>query len=149
MRVSGASETGHETYFSHVKAGQSFGESAIVLNTPLLASLAALTTGVVGVISRARTRELFLDPSVADALLAILSAKLHRAVHGQSTLSPPGAYSRVYAVINAVLTENTDIAQALIELPNQTAIAIAANVSRETVSRAMKSLMQRGAVVKE
>ncbi|REE22640.1 MULTISPECIES: Crp/Fnr family transcriptional regulator [unclassified Paraburkholderia] len=149
LHASSVSEAGHETGYSYIKAGESFGESAIILDTPVLASVTALTSGVVGVISRAQARELFCDASVAVALLSILSGKFHRAVRGQSTLSMPRAFSRVYAIINAALDESPDGTQPLIELPNQTAIATSANVSRETVSRAMKSLMQRGAVIKE
>ena len=102
-----------------------------------------------GLISRVQARKLFCDPSVAAALLTVLSNKLHRAIHGQSTLSMPRAYSRVYAVINAVVAESAGDAKPLIELPNQASIAISANVSRETVSRAMKLLIQRGGIVKE
>ena len=146
LQASSVSEDGHETGLSHITADESFGESAIVLDTPMVASVVASTSVVVGLISRVQARKLFCDPSVSVALLAILSNKLHRAIHGQSTLSMPRAYTRVYAVIDAVVAESADDAP---PLPNQTSIAIAANVSRETVSRAMKLLVQRRAIVKE
>jgi CRP-like cAMP-binding protein len=149
LQASSVSEDGHETGLSHITAGESFGESAIVLDTPMVASVVASTSVVVGLISRVQARKLFCDPSVAAALLTVLSNKLHRAIHGQSTLSMPRAYSRVYAVIDAVVAESADDAP---PLPNQASIAIAANVSRETVSRAMKllvQLVQRRAIVKE
>ena len=149
LRASIVSKDGHETGLSNITAGESFGESAIVLDTPMVATVVASTSVVVGLISRVHARKLFCDPSVAVALLAILSSKLHRALCGQSTLSMPRAYSRVCAVIDAVAAESAEDARPRVELPNQASIAISANVSRETVSRAMKLLLQRGAIVKE
>src|SRR5258708_1953731 len=52
LQASSVSENGHETGLSHMKAGESFGESAIVLDTPVLASVIASTSAVVGLISR-------------------------------------------------------------------------------------------------
>jgi CRP/FNR family cyclic AMP-dependent transcriptional regulator len=146
LQVSSVSEDGHETGLGQIKAGESFGESAIVLDTPIAASVIASTSVVVGLIGRVQARKLFCDHRVSVALLAILSNKLHRAVCSQSTLSMPRAYA---AVINAVVADSAGDARPLIELPNQASIAIAANVSRETVSRAMKLLIQRGGIVKE
>jgi CRP-like cAMP-binding protein len=148
LQVSSVAEDGHETGLSHLQAGECFGESAIVLDTPVVASMIASTSVVVGFISRVQARKLFSDPGVAIALLAILSNKFHRALHGQSTLTMPRAYSRVYAVIDAVLSQSAGDERQPIELPNQASIAIAANVSRETVSRAMKLLIQRGGIAK-
>jgi CRP/FNR family cyclic AMP-dependent transcriptional regulator len=149
LQVSSVSEDGHETGLGQIKAGESFGESAIVLDTPIAASVIASTSVVVGLIGRVQARKLFCDHRVSVALLAIVSNKLHRAVCSQSTLSMPRAYARVCAVINAVVADSAGDARPLIELPNQASIAIAANVSRETVSRAMKLLIQRGGIVKE
>lgn len=148
VQASTVSEDGHETSLQLTKASESCGEIAIVLDVPSSASLSTLTSAIVGVISRRHARMLFSDPGVTRSLIEILSGKFHQAIEGQSTLSMPRAYSRIFAIINAVLAETPDGAYPLIQLPNQAAIAIAANVSRETVSRAITSLMRSGAIAK-
>jgi CRP/FNR family transcriptional regulator, cyclic AMP receptor protein len=148
LQASTVSEDGHETSLNSMKAGESCGESAIVLDSPSAASVRASTRAIVGVISRAHARTLFSDPGVATSLIEILSRKFLHAIEGQATLSMPRAYSRIYAIINEVVARTPDDAYPLIQLPNQAAIATAANVSRETVSRAITALMRRGAIVK-
>jgi CRP-like cAMP-binding protein len=148
VEASTVSQDGHETSLSSTKAGESCGEIAIVLDVPSSASLSALTSAIVGVVSRRHAHMLFSDSGVTRSLIEILSGKFHQAIEGQSTLSMPRAYSRIYAIINAVLAETPVDAFPLIQLPNQAAIAIAANVSRETVSRAITSLMRSGAIAK-
>jgi DNA-binding transcriptional regulator YhcF (GntR family) len=51
------------------------------------------------------------------------------------------AYSRVYSVLEASMKKSAGNLLTIENLPNQQAIAIMANVSRETVSRAIRSLV--------
>jgi DNA-binding Lrp family transcriptional regulator len=61
----------------------------------------------------------------------------------------PGAFGRVYAVLDAAVQETEAGVFPLIEFQSQSAMAVAANVSRETVSRAIASLTRRGVIVKD
>jgi CRP/FNR family cyclic AMP-dependent transcriptional regulator len=149
LHASQVSDAGHETSLISTAAGESCGESAIVLGVPSVASFTALTSTRVGVMSRVHARKLFSEPSVAGALLEILSRKIQRTGQGQSRLSIPRAYSRVYAILNEAVAHAAEDEWQSIVLANQAAIAIAANVSRETVSRAIKPLLQRGAIAKK
>jgi DNA-binding transcriptional regulator YhcF (GntR family) len=67
----------------------------------------------------------------------------------RSLLSMNRSYSRIYAVLmNTAKTPSS--APAVIEnLPTQQAIATMANVSRETVSRAIQALLKIGVVTKD
>src|SRR5260370_22411265 len=51
------------------------------------------------------------------------------------------AYARVYSVLEASMKRSAGDLLTIENLPNQQAIAIMANVSRETVSRAIRSLI--------
>jgi DNA-binding GntR family transcriptional regulator len=51
------------------------------------------------------------------------------------------AYARVYSVLEASMKKSAGDLFTIENLPNQQAIAIMANVSRETVSRAIRSLI--------
>ncbi|MDF3886725.1 Crp/Fnr family transcriptional regulator [Cupriavidus basilensis] len=143
------SEDGRETGFAFVQSGESYGETAIILGAPAIASITAITPVVVGLMERVEARRLFSDIGVSNALLRQLSNKLVRIVDNQVTLTRPSAYSRIYAVILALLKESLDEGGATLELPNQASIALAANVSRETVSRVVKTLLASGAITKE
>lgn len=112
-------------------------------------SVVAVTKVLVGLVDRAEARRLFDDRTVTKALLNLMADKLERIVDNQTALTLPSAYSRIYAVILTALKEGPGEAGVQLELPSQTAIALAANVSRETVSRAMKTLAAHGAILKE
>lgn len=142
-------EDGRQIGISLSGPGESCGHSAIIQGTPSIGSVAAVTETVVGLIGRADARSLFRAAGIPEALLQILSTRLHDAVARQAALVQPSAYGRVYAVLDAAVQDTVDDALALIEFPSQAAIAVAANVSRETVSRAIGSLARCGAIVKD
>jgi CRP-like cAMP-binding protein len=142
-------EDGREIGISLIGPGESCGHCAIIQDTPAVSSVAAVTGAVVGVIGRAEARRLFRAPGVAQALLEILSTRMNQAITRQAALVQPAAYGRVYAVLDTVVQETADDALPLIEFPSQSAIAVAANVSRETVSRAIGSLARCGVIVKD
>lgn len=112
-------------------------------------SVTAVSTVPDGLVARSEARRLFNDRGVSKGLLNLLAGKLERVVDNQTVLTLPSAYARVYAVILTTFREGADEAEPQPELLSQAAIALAANVSRETVSRALKALLEQGAIIKE
>lgn len=143
------SEDGREHGIAFIKPGESSGEAAILLNSRAMFSVVAVTRVLAGLVDRAEARRLFNERGVSKALLTLLASKLELVVDNQATLTLPSAYSRIYAVIQSALREGPGEVEAQLELPSQAAIALAANVSRETVSRAMQILAARGAIARE
>jgi CRP-like cAMP-binding protein len=143
------SEDGRECGIAFMRPGESSGAAAIVLGTPAMFSVVAVTTVNAGLMDRAEARRLFDAGSVSKAVLKQLAGKLERVADNQATLTLPSAYARIYAAILSALREHPGDIELQPELPGQAALALAANVSRETVSRAMKTLMARGAIIKE
>jgi CRP-like cAMP-binding protein len=142
-------QDGREIGINLIGAGESCGHTAIIRGVPAVGSVAAVTNSVVGLIGRAEARSLFHAAGVSESLLKILSTRLHQSIARQAALVQPCAYGRVYAVLNTAVQETAGDAMPLIEFPSQAAIAVAANVSRETVSRAIGALARRGAIVKD
>lgn len=142
------SEDGREVGIAFIGPGESVGEAAIVLGCPAMYSVIAVTTVIAGLVDRAEARRLFDNGCVSKALLKRLASKLELVVDNQAVLTLPSAYARIYSVILTALRDAPAEVEAQLELPTQAAIALAANVSRETVSRAMKTLVARGAIAK-
>jgi CRP-like cAMP-binding protein len=143
------SENGREVGVAFLNPGDSSGEAAILLNAPAMFTVVAVDTVLAGLMARAEARRLFAESSVSTALLRLLAGKLERVADNQVVLTLPSAYARIYSVILSALREGPDEAEAQRELPSQAAIAMAANVSRETVSRAMRILATHGAITRE
>jgi CRP-like cAMP-binding protein len=142
-------EDGREIGICLIGPGESCGHCAIIRDTPTASSVATVTSAVVGLIGRAEARNLFRETGVSQALLEILSTRMNQAITRQAALVQPAAYGRVYAVLDTVVQEIAGEELPLIEFPSQAAIAVAANVSRETVSRAIGSLARCGVIVKD
>jgi CRP-like cAMP-binding protein len=139
------SKDGRETGFAFIKAGGACGETAIIMGSPAITTIMAVTPTVVGIVERSEARKLFSNVAVSKALLRILSNKVELAVDNQELLTQPSAYARIYRV----LKKCSDEGEPPLELASQAIIGRAANVSRETVSRVLKTLVARGAVMKE
>ncbi len=59
------------------------------------------------------------------------------------------SYSRIYAVLMNTAKKPSSAQPVIENLPTQQAIAMMANVSRETVSRAIQALVKMGMVTKD
>jgi CRP-like cAMP-binding protein len=151
LQVIALSEDGREIGLDFVEPNDYFGELSIIDGGPRSASVIATTEAVVGFLPKVHARTLFYhNPTVIEALLQRLCNTIRQASNYRSLLGLTRAYARVYSVLEAAVARNTTSDLPTIEsLPNQHAIAIMANVSRETVSRALKALLEAGVVAKE
>ena len=106
---------------------------------------------MVGFLGKAEAQTLFYrNPAVVEALMQRLCRTIRQASSYRSMLGLSRAYARVYSVLEASMKKEADSGLMTIEnLPSQQAIAIMANVSRETVSRAVGSLVTSVVVQRE
>src|SRR5437868_10737907 len=140
LQVIALSEDGREIGLDFVEPNDYFGELSIIDGGPRSASVVATTESVVGFLPKEHAQWLFYhNPAVIESLLRRLCNTIRQASNYRSLLGLTRAYSRVYSVLETAVARGTGSNEQIIEsMPNQHAIAIMANVSRETVSRAIK-----------
>lgn len=149
LRVSIVSEEGTEVPPRVINPGNMVGAIAILHNSLSSASVMAVKAITVGILKRSDAQELLDDPSVSIKLSGILSSELRRMVKLQSSPCHSRAGARVSAVIEAATIAAKGNDSTFIDLPNQMTIAAMARVSKETVSRVIKSLVHKGVISKE
>jgi CRP/FNR family transcriptional regulator, cyclic AMP receptor protein len=149
LRSSTLSEDGREIPERVINPRQSGGEPPILQDLSSPCNIAAVRKSTVALFSRAHARQLLNEPDVSRVLNHAMAIRLihlseRHAVHGL-----PRADARISAVIESAINDAEQDESPLIELPNQATIAAMAKVSRETVSRVLKSLELRGVIAKE
>ena len=149
LRTSTLSEDGREIPVRTVNAGQSVGEEPILLNSSIHGNIVAVRKSTVALFSRAHARQLFDEPNVARALNSSMAGRVMHLVERHALQGLSRADARISAVIESTIGNSEKDELPLIELPNQATIAAMAKVSRETVSRVLKSLTARGVIAKE
>jgi CRP/FNR family transcriptional regulator, cyclic AMP receptor protein len=149
LRVSAMSEGGVELPIGVVNPGQSAGETSIIQRMPSPVNIRVVRRSIVGLFNRADARQLFNEANILRALTTKMAFQLREFYERQASQGVSRADARISAVIeSAVSTANRD-EFAPLEFPNQETIAAMAKVSRETVSRVMKSLELRGVIARE
>lgn len=153
LQVVNINESGREVGISFIDPGDYFGEISLIDGLPRSASIVALSVSVVGSLSRAKALWLFQNvPLIASRIQVRLCGVIRNEIQFRSRMVSSGAYARIFSVIcsNPGLDQPTGLSPALLQdMPNQSAIASMANVSRETVSRALSALVQAGIVRKD
>jgi CRP/FNR family cyclic AMP-dependent transcriptional regulator len=143
------SEDGCEIPICAINSGQSTGEPSIIHDSPLPENITAVRKSTVATLTRDHARQLFNEPEVSRALNNAMALQLSHLVERYVTQGLPRAGARISAVIVSAINNAKKDESPLIELPNQATIAAMAKVSRETVSRVLKSLEYRGVIAKE
>ncbi len=162
------SEDGREAGWSFLNPGEFHGEVALIDGQPRLSSVLALTDdAVVGLLPRATALELMTrHPVVAERVLHHLCRIIRDGVRLRAALTAASAHARIFALLHHSLQHQsptpipaqpappgagpTPIMAGVIEnLPTQQALAVMANVSRESVSRALQWLIRQGIVEKD
>lgn len=149
LRFSALSENGIEIPIHAVNPGQSVGGPAILCDLPILGSVAAVKKSTVALLSRANARQLFDEPEVLRALSRSMAQEIQDYLQHHAEKGLPRADTRIAGVIMSAI-KNTEIDDSpLADLPTHATIGAMAKVSRETVSRVLKSLEHRGVIKKE
>lgn len=150
LQVLDVTESGREIGLNLLEAGDYFGEIAIIDDEPRSASVVALENSLVALLPKPQTLELFhQNPLVAERVLRGLARKLRNASVYQTILCLPNASQRVFALMQRLCRVAPGGLVVIEHPPKQQELAIMANTSRETVSRALKVLLDGGVVEKD
>jgi len=149
LQVIDVTEDGRAIGLRMLAPGDFFGEIALINNTTRSASVVALTDVLVGFLPTPVAMHLFShSPSVARQMLQHLAQKIQRDSEFRALLSINNTAKRIYTYLVLMQKKNPD--GAVVEnLPTHQDIANMINTSRETVTRALLTLVQQGIVEKE
>ncbi len=143
-------EGGREIGLSFLEPGDYFGELSIIDGKPRSASVIACEPSIYALLSRPQALELIHNnPLIAERVLKRFAAGIRRASNFRMILGLPNAFQRVYALIDYLAQKSQSGLVVIERLPTQQEISIMINTSRETVSRAIHLLIQRGVVEKD
>jgi len=143
-------EDGREIGLSFLQAGDYFGELSVIDGLPRSATVVACEPSIYALLPRAHALELLHNqPLIAERMLKRLASDIRRASNFRIILGIPNAYQRVYALLDYLAKISPGGLVVIERLPSQQEISIMVNTSRETVSRAMQVLIQRGVVEKD
>lgn len=150
LQVVVPSDDGREVGLNFIDAGDYTGELGILDGKPRSASIIATMPSVVAFIPRAEALRLITQhPMIAERVMTRLCQMVRQLNEVRSSQGMTRAFPRVYSILLNT-ARKVDPKTAVIEnLPNQEAIAIMANVRRETVSRAIAALVDNGVVQKD
>ena len=150
LQVVDIAEDGRAVGLRLLSAGDFFGELAVIDGGPRSADVTALNSAVVGSLPRPSALWLFSHcPSVASRMLTHMATKLRNESQFRMLLGIQNAFQRVCALLEFYKRTQPGGLEVVENLPTQQDIAIMINTSRETVSRVLTELIQRGIVEKD
>lgn len=143
-------EDGREIGLSFLAPGDYFGELSIIDGLPRSASVVACEASLLAFLPRAQALALiYHNPLVAERLLKRMTSTIRAAANYRTILGIPNAFQRVFALLNQFAKIAPGGLVVIERMPTQQEIAIMVNTSRETVSRAIHILIQKGVVEKD
>lgn len=130
-----------------VNQGESVGWLSVIDGKPLNATLiATVDSEVLSVPHEVARSSLLPIPAINNAVLQLMAQGIRRHMDERRVLVLANAFQRVYMHLHN-LVENAKADKTL--LPKQQEIALSANTSRETVSRAIQLLVKQGVLFKK
>jgi len=149
LQVVDLSEDGRETGIHFILPGEYFGELSVIDGQPRSASVKTIQISEVAFLPSAQARALIINrPIIAERFLTHFAKIVRASSSHQTLLSIPNAFQRVFAQLHQLVRETND-GQVIETLPKQHEIAIMVNTSRETVSRALHTLLKMGILQKK
>ena len=143
-------EDGREVGLIFLSPGDYFGELSIIDSLPRSATVVACENSLIASLPRAQALALFYHtPLVAERLINRMASSIRNAANYRTILSIPSAFQRVFALLNQFAKTAPGGLVVIEKMPTQQEIAIMVNTSRETVSRAIQILLQKGVVEKD
>jgi CRP-like cAMP-binding protein len=132
---------GQEIGLNIIQAGSFFGELALIDHQPRSATLIALTPAAVIQVPGEVARKLFFEyPPVAEAMMVHFARVIRRGNELRALLALSNSFQRVFALLDHIKERATDGIAMIDDMPTHQEIAIMANTSRETVTRALSML---------
>lgn len=151
LQVVDVTEDGRSVGLRMLSAGDFFGEIALINDSTRSASVVATTEVLVAFLPAAIALHLFShSPSVARKMLGHLAQKIQRDSEFRALLSINNTTRRIFTYIALMQqTANPDGSRVIENLPTHQDIANMINTSRETVTRALLTLVQQGIAQKD
>jgi CRP/FNR family cyclic AMP-dependent transcriptional regulator len=141
-------ETGREVILSILRAGDFFGEMALLDRQPRSANVVAVEDAqLLGLDREGFQTHIAQHPSTALAILAEMSGRLRRADEVIGNLALLDVYARVARAIRDLAQKQGEPVEGGVlirERPTQQEMAGLIGTSRETVSRALSEFTRRG-----
>ena len=143
-------EDGREIGLSFLIPGDYFGELSIIDGLPRSASVVASEKSLIALLPRSIALALIHNnPLVSERMFKKMASSIRSAANYRSILGIPSAFQRVFALLNQFAKSAPGGLVVIERMPTQQEIAIMVNTSRETVSRAIQILLQKGVVEKD
>ena len=153
LQVVNFAEDGKEVGISFIEAGDYFGELGIIDGEPRSAHVVSVLPSKIALLPKNMARQLLVNhPMVAERVMMRLCSIIRNSTQQRSALAVHSSLARVCSVLlHVIKTPNPNqTTPAVIEnLPPQHSLATMANVSRETVSRALQALIKAGVIQKD
>lgn len=150
LQVVDVTESGREIGLNLLSPGDYFGELSIIDGQPRSASVVAVEKSQIALVPKPQAWELFhRNPLVAQRILVGLTDRLRSATAYQTILCLPNASQRVFALLQRLCSTRPGGLVVIEHPPKQHELAIMANTSRESVSRAIKTLTDEHIVEKD
>jgi len=150
MQVTEFAHDGRIVSLSSLAPGDVIGYLALADQKPTTYSVRTLTDCNLLAVPMANARRLALtQPKVTQRVFHLLALLAQRAQQERAMLSLPNAFHRIFVQLN--LLTNQELNARNLEqkvIPRQQDLANMANTSRETVSRALQSLIKHGILTK-
>jgi CRP-like cAMP-binding protein len=143
-------EDGKEIGLNFFGIGDYFGELSIIDGLPRSASVIATENSLVASLLRTQALALMTNnPLVAERVFQRMASAVRTATNYRAILAIPSSFQRVFALLNQFAQVAPGGLVVIDRMPTQQEIAITVNTSRETVSRAIHVLIQKGIVEKD
>lgn len=150
LQVIDVTEDGRAIGLRMLKPGDFFGEIAVITDTTRTASVVALSPVLVAFLPRHVALHLFShSPSVASQILRHLAEKVQRDSEFRAILSINNTSRRIYTFLTLLKQKAPGNTEVVENLPTHQDIANMINTSRETVTRALLTLVQQGIIQKD
>ncbi len=143
-------EEGRQTGLNFIEPGDFLGELSIIDELPRSASVMAIAQSKVALLAKNHARKLvFNHPLIAERMLKHLSFKVRATTDYRALLGIPNAFQRIFSLINLLGKPNPGKMITIENMPTHEQIALMANTSRETVTRAIQILNDEKVIEKD
>lgn len=141
---------GRQIGLNFLTPGDFFGEVSVIDGQPRSASLVAVSASQVALLpKKAATALIYHTPLIAERMLQHIAGKLRASTDFRALLGIPNAFHRVYTLIQLLAKPDPGKLLTIENMPTHQHIALMANTSRETVTRALLNLHQQGVIEKD
>lgn len=150
LQVVANTPDGKEVGLQYIDPNDFFGELSIIDGEVRSASVQATADSIVGFIPKDIAQQLFFKhPQVIQTVMKRLCTTVRHSSQQLSNLAMPRSTTRIFAILHNTAKTQPGNLITIENLPNQQSLATMANVSRESVSRAIHALIKSGVLEKD